>query len=298
MLRQAAVDRLTARRVLLFCLVLAGCGGGGAASEGDDVEDGTAAQNGTLPDEIGTFKHQGPTPVIVLGRQTYALVGERIGELQDGKRYKFGLAREEGEIDGLTKRKLVDFRKVQKLVGTLSDDVQDPALVHLKSMRDRGYVLTGDSVAMFKETRAGLPSHDYTKTLFRINAVIERGTTSRYEWIDYEPVPLYRCAQNSAPHVHLDLVNVRPDDSLLDGFVATELGHDAQLGPHAECRKDGQTAYACALDDLSGPWGTSRFVPAGASFELVVERSDTAHTRVAFACTPADRAALTNESED
>ncbi len=293
MLREKSV-----RRFLVFCLILAACGGGSSTPPDEGVEDGTAAQNGALPDEIGTFGHQGETPVVALGRQTYALVGDRIGELVDGKRYKFGLAREEGQIDGLTKRKLVDFRPVQKLIGTLADDVQDPALIHFKSLHDRGYVLTGDSVAMFNETRAALPAHDYTQTLFRIHAVAERGSTSRFEWLDYEPVPLYRCAQNGAPHVHLDLVNVRPDDSLLDGFVATELGHEAQFGAHAECRRDGQRAYSCALDDLSGPWGTSRFVPAGTSFELVVERSDTAHTRITFACSPADRAALANESED
>jgi hypothetical protein len=281
--------------LLLACLAAAGCGKGAPADDG--AEEGAAAQNGTLPDEVGTFRHEGQTPVVVIGHVTFAVVGDRVGELQDGKRYMLSLAREEGQVEGFNVRKLVDFRKVQKLLGTLADDAQDPALAQLRSLHDRSYVLTGESVAAFKETRAGLPTHDYAKTLFRVNVVAELRGSSRYVWLDYEPVPLYGCKESDAPHVHLDLVNVKPDDSLLDGFVATQMGPEAQLGAHAECTRDG-AGYKCALDDLSGPWGTARFVPAGGTFELVVERNDAAHTRVGFGCTSTDRASLAAESED
>jgi len=282
----------------LLGLAFAGCKGQASTEEEVVPEGGTSAQNGTLPDEIGTFRHEGATPVVVLGRTTFAITGDRVAELQDGRRYKLSLARAEGQVDGFNVRRLVDFWKVRKLVGTLADDVQDPSVVHLRSLHEKGYVLTGDSVGAYRETRAGLPSHDYTKTFFRVNAVEERGSSIRFEWLDYEPVPLYRCAEKTSPQVHLDLINVRPDDSILDGFVATDLGHESQLGAHAECQRDG-AAYTCALDDLSGKWGTSRFVPTLAgSFDLVIERSDTARTRVSFACSNIDRAALTNESED
>src|SRR5690606_29060698 len=97
-----------------------------------------------------------------------------------------------------------------------------------------------------------------------------------------------------------DLVSVRPDDGLLDGFIATDIGRESLMGAHAACTRDG-AAYVCTLDNVNGSWGSARFVPGtgdGAKFDLVVERSDEAHTQLTFGCETTDRALLKSESED
>lgn len=286
------------RSPLVFVLLLCGCSSSVMVEE-EVIDDDTTQP--VLEEPVATFAvgSMPGTGFAQVGRNRVALIGDRVQELQDGQRYKLVLRVEEGQLDGAPVRTLLDYRKVIHLVGTLTDDDRDPAILHLRSLNERGYPLMGEAVASYKEVRAALPAHDYTRTLFRIDAVQRRDATI-YEWLDYAPVAVYRCTDRSAPSVHLDLISVRPDDALLDGFIATQLGNESRMGARAVCTRDG-AAYTCALENVNGIWGAARFVPGAGDaghFDLVIDRTDDAHTKLSFACDTTDRASLSSESDD
>ena len=297
-------------RVLLgaVALVLASVAAPGCATAGQQEEDvaaGDGAQSATLPDAIATIEADptGGDRLARIGPSRYALKGDRVGELAIGRRYKVSLAStREPRRGDFEVRLLLDLRPVIKLIGTLSDDVQDPAVMHFRSLHDKSYALYGDTVGGYKDIRGGLPDHDYAKTLFAVNAVHDLGGSvdgGRWEWLEYTPMARYKCAQSDSAGTHLDLVDVKPDDSLLDGFITTPLGgREVRYGAHAVCTRDGG-GYACALDSVGNPWGTARFLPAsGGRFDLTVERADAAHTKIAFGCDTVAAASLTAQSED
>jgi hypothetical protein len=308
----AAVSRL------LFAVVFATLAAPACAAapekEGDDpIVAGGGAQSSVLPDAIATIEVNPETGgrVARIGPSRYALSGERVTELETGRRYKLSLAstREERQ-GGFEVRRLVDFSRVIKLVGTLSDDVQDVAVMHLRSLHAKSYAIYGETVGSYKDIRATLPAHDYTKTLFTVSAVPpvgghearqDRNGSARWEWLDYAPIARYKCAQSDSPGTRLDLVDVKPDDSLLDGFIAQPLGgREVRYGAHAACTRDG-AAYTCALDSVGTAWGTTRFVPGAGEagrFDLVVERADAARTKLKFGCETVTAASLIPLSED
>ena len=290
--------RVTFAAIAVASLALAGLGGC-AAEPAEVVEDGDAAQSAAVEDELGTIEGDPASgrAIAVLGATRVVVEGDRVRELERGRRYALELARTSKTAeDGMQVRALLGFRKVLALVGTIAD-APEPGAVVLRSVRGASYVLVGDTVLTYQDIRAALPAHDYGGTYFRVEAVRERAPSTRWSWLGYEPVPRYHCAEDAAPEVQLDLVNVKPDDSVLDGFVATRIGHEARMGPHAECARDG-AGYACALDTLGEPWGSARFVPdSAAPFSLVVRRNDIGETRQPFTCTTITRASLEALSE-
>lgn len=269
------------------------------------ADDGSGAQSAVLPDAIATIEANPETGkrVARIGPSRYALIGDRAGELESGRRYKLSLATVPGfaREDGFELRRVVELSRVLTIVGTLSDDVRDASVMHLRSVRSKSYALYGDAVGAYKDIRSSLPAHDYTKTLFKLSAVRDNGAGARWQWLDYTPVARYECAQKDAPGTRLDLVDVKPDDSLLDGFIAQPVGgREVRYGAHAACTRDG-AAYTCALDSVGDAWGTSRFLPGageGGKFELVVERTDEARTKIAFACATITAASVTALCED
>ncbi len=272
----------------------------GAPAE-DDVDDGTGAQVAEMPDAIGTIEGdaQTATRIARIGAFRYALDGARVSELAIGRRYSLTMMRTRApQRDGLDVRQLVSYRAVKHVVGTLADDANDPNGMILTSLHGKSYALYGDTVATYKEIRASLPAHDYAKTLFEANVVEDKSPATRFSWLDYQPVPHVRCTQKDAPSVHLDLVDVKPDLSLLDGFVTTPIGGtEVRVGAHAECKRDQTGVYACALDSVGEPWGTAKVTPSdSASFDAVVERTDA--TKIPFACTVVKREAVATASED
>lgn len=293
-------------RSLAVALVVTAAGASGCAASGggDEAEATGAAQSGVQPDAIATIEAnpEGGGPLARVGPSRWALVGEHVAELEIGRRYKVSLATTTEPRSGAFEvRRLVAFSRVVRLVGTLSDDAQDPAVMRLESLHGKTYALYGDTVTGYRDVRVNLPNHDYSKTLFTVNAVADLGGAagSRWQWLDYTPVARYKCTQSDAAQTHLDLVDVKPDESLLDGFITTPLGgREVRYGAHAECKRDG-AAYACAFDSVGSPWGAARFTPAGdARFEVTVERADEAKTKIAFGCETVTRASATALSED
>lgn len=291
-------------------LVVAGVAGPGCATAGgaDDVGETGGAQSGVLPDAIATIEAnpEGGAPLARVGPSRWALIGDRVGELEVGRRYKLSLTTStEPRRGAFEVRRLKDLSRVVRLIGTLSDDVRDSAVMHIRSLHGKSYALYGDTVSGYKDVRVTLPNHDYAKTLFAVNAVADLGPPryamgSRYQWLDYTPVPRYKCAQSDSAETHLDLVDVKPDDSLLDGFITMPMGgREVRYGAHAECTRDGE-AYACAFDSVGSAWGATRFTPAagGARFDLSVERTDEAKTKVAFGCETVTPASMLAASED
>jgi len=286
-------------------LVLAGLAAAGCAKAGTEevVDEGDGAQSPGLPDAIATIEASPTTPgekLARIGPSRYALMGDRASELTVGRRYKLTLRlTHEPKHDAFEVRQILDLKPVIKLVGTLSDDAQDAAVMHFQSLHAKSYALVGDTVGGYKDIRANLPDHDYTKTLFVVHAVQNSGVDARWEWLDYTLVPRYKCTQKSSAGTHLDLVDVKPDDSLLDGFITMPLGgHEVRYGAHAVCNREG-TAYACTLDSVGNAWGKTRFTPAATGpFDLTVERTDAAATKVAFGCDTVAPASLVTQSED
>lgn len=280
-----------------IAVATAGC----AASPDGDAGQAAGAQVAVLPPAVASIEGDpvAGQAVARIGPTRYALIGDRIAELRGGQRYKLTLGvTTVAKRDGLEVRRLLELSRVVRLVGTLVDDVNDHAAMQLRSVHAKSYALYGDTAATYKEIRATLPKHDYTKTLFAVNAVQDRGGSTRWEWLDYVPVPLFVCTQADSPGIHLDLVDVQPDASLLDGFVTTPIsGQEAVVGARATCAREG-TAYACDLDAVGTPWGSARFVPTDAHFDVVVTRTDDAKTRVTFACTKLTRESAAIASED
>ncbi|MBX3191113.1 MAG: hypothetical protein KF819_29215 [Labilithrix sp.] len=286
----------------VVCLVAASACAG--ARDDAAAEQASSAQAEAAPDVLATIERDPASGVTIAltGASRYALFGARVGELEGGRRYALSLAPSaEPAPEGADEaRALVDFRKVRRLIGTLADDVADPDAMQLTSLHARSHALFGDTVGRYKEIRAALPAHDYSRTLFSVEAVAERAPGTRLAWLAYEPVPHFACTQRGAPEVHLDLVDVKPDESMLDGFVKMALGHEARYEAHAECNRDA-SGYACTLDDIGSPWGTARFDPASGTdgrFDLAITRADAARTVVTFACTTVTREALAPFSED
>jgi hypothetical protein len=286
-------------------LVLAAGCSSSSASQDDGSEATEGAQSTVLPDALATVEAnpQGPGVVAHVGPSRFVLSGDRVGELEVGKRYKLSLATTtDPKVGDFEVRRLVDFSRVLRLVGTLSDDAQDVAVMHIQTLHAKSYALYGDTVGGYKDIRASLPTHDYSKTLFTVNAVadIGGGAAARWQWLDYTPVARYACQQSDARETHLDLVDVKPDQSLLDGFITTSLGgREQRVGAHAECKRDGD-AFACTFDSVGTPWGTARFVrgAANAAFTLTLERADQAKTKVTFACDTTTVEKVSAQSED
>lgn len=284
-----------------LALTLLACGG--PVSEPPSVpEEETGAQTSELPEAIGTIEGDAAagTRIAVIRSVRFALSGPRVGELVIGKRYALVLKRSTTPApEGMQARELVDLRPVRHLVGTLADDKNDPGGMILTSVNGKAYALHGETAAAFKEIRDALPAHDYTQTLFEANVVMDRSPSTRFLWLDYAPVPHVRCTQKDAPGVHLDLVDVKPDESLLDGFVMTPIGRETQMGPHAECKRDatGAIAYACVFDVNGDAWGRATFVPLETgTFDVVVTRRDPPN--VTFTCGVVERKTLLGASED
>ena len=285
---------------------LEGCASPGAPEApptGAGPEVGTNAQVADVTDSLATIEgdQAAGTRVAVVRSTRYVLEGARIGELVIGKRYAVALRKTEAAPrDGLAVRELVDFRAVKHVVGTLADDANDPAGMILTSVHGKSYALYGDTATAYKEIRASLPAHDYAKTLFEANVVPDKRPSTRFEWLDYAPVPYVRCSQKDEPGVHLDLVDVKPDESLLDGFVTIPMStHESRVGAHAECKRDpaGTPTYACSLDVLGEAWGKATFVPSATTpFDLTIERTDA--TRLVFACEVVKPETLLAASED
>ncbi|MBS2018075.1 MAG: hypothetical protein JST00_34700 [Deltaproteobacteria bacterium] len=266
-------------------------------------ETGAGAQTSELPDAIGTIEgdERAGTRIAVIRNVRFSLTGPRIGELVIGKRYALVLKRGAAPApEGMQARELVDLRPVKHVIGTLADDRSDPGGMILTTVQGKTYSVHGETTSAFKEIRDALPAHDYAKTLFEVNVVLDRSPSTRFTWLDYAPVPHVRCAQKDAPGVHLDLVDVRPDESLLDGFVMTPVGsHDAQMGPHAECKRDatGSLVYACVFDVNGDAWGRATMLPLETgTFDVVVTRKDPPN--VTFSCGVVDRKGLVAKSED
>lgn len=280
----------------------------GCVSSGEEVGgEAVGAQTAVLPAALASIEGDPTTGSAIarIGPTRFALIGARVIELRAGQRYKLSLAATgAAKKDGLEVRRLVELSRVIRLVGTLSDDATDASMMQLRSVHAKTYALYGDSATAYKEIRATLPSHDYAKTLFTVNVVQDLGGntgatgSTRWEWLDYAPLPLYTCTQADQPGTHLDLVDVRPDASLLDGFVTTPIGgREARVGAHATCSSEGP-AYVCELDSVGTPWGSARFVPADGHFEVVVDRRDDAKTRVMFSCATTKRDDSAVASED
>jgi len=265
-------------------------------------ERGTNAQVADVDDTLATIEGDAAagSRIAVVRATRYLLEGALIGELVIGKRYALGLRKTSAPPrDGLAVRELVEYRAVKHVVGTLADDANDPAGMILTTVHGNGYALHGETAAAYKEVRASLPAHDYAKTLFEANVVEDKRPSTRFEWLDYAPIPHVRCTQKDEPGVHLDLVDVKPDESMLDGFVTTPIStHESRVGAHAECKRDpaGAPSYACALDVLGEAWGKATFIPADAPFDLTVDRTDA--TTLVFACAVVKTESLLSASED
>lgn len=265
-------------------------------------EQGTNAQVADVDDTLATIEGDAAagTRIAVVRATRYLLEGALIGELAIGKRYALGLRKTSAPPrDGLAVRELVEYRAVKHVVGTLADDANDPAGMILTTVHGNAYALHGDTATAYKEVRASLPAHDYAKTLFEANVVEDKRPSTRFEWLDYAPIPHVRCTQKDEPGVHLDLVDVKPDESMLDGFVTIPMStHESRVGAHAECKRDpaGAPSYACALDVLGEAWGKASFVPADAPFDLTIDRTDA--TKLVFACAVVKTESLLASSED
>jgi hypothetical protein len=299
------VPALLRRRAFAsVALVLAGLVAPACASteQGEDVSQGAGAQRAAVPDVIAIIEADPGSGgrIARVGPSRFELVGERVAELEIGRRYKISLATtaEPRPSGSYEVRRVVDFSRVITLIGTLSDDAQDAAVMHLRSLHAKSYALYGATVGSYKEIRAALPAHDYAKTHFRASAVQDRGENARWEWLDYAPLARYKCAQTDSPGTHLDLVDVKPDASLLDGFIVMPLGgREVRYSAHAACKREG-AAYACALDSVGSPWGTTRFIPGAEWFDLVVERNDAERTKMEFGCETVTAESLAPLSED
>ncbi len=292
-----------ARSILhgFFAAAVVAAAGCATSPEGDPGAEASGAQIAVLPAAIATIEGEPAAgrAIARIGPTRYALVGDRVGELRAGQRYKLTLQATQLERrDTLEVRRLVELSRVTRLVGTLADDVNDNGAMQLRSVHAKSYTLYGDTTATYKEIRAALPKHDYTKTLFAVNVVQDRGVGARWEWLEYTPVPRFVCTQANTPGTRLELVDVQPDATLLDGFVTTPIsGREAVIGPHATCASQGP-AYACELDAVGTPWGSARFVPADGRFDLVVTRTDEAQAKVMFSCEKLTRDATAAHSED
>lgn len=275
------------------------------AGDEELVDDGAGAQSAPLPDVIATIETspESGKRLARVGASRYVLTGDGAAALENARRYRLSLSTVPGAAreDGFEVRRVVDSSRVITIVGTLSDDVLDASTMHLRSVRSKSYAIYGGTVDAYKEVRTSLPAHDYTKTLFKVSVVQDHAPSTRWQWLDYAPVPRYSCTQSDAVGTRLDLVDVKPDDSLLDGFIVQPIGgREVRYGAHAECSSDG-AAYTCALDSIGTAWGTTRFVPGAGEngvFDLVIERADDAHTKIPFSCATVTTASVIPNSED
>ncbi|MEZ4259993.1 MAG: hypothetical protein R3B36_13045 [Polyangiaceae bacterium] len=277
--------------VLTALAALVGCGASEPVGEGestqavDEVEERIAV---VLDDPDGGGR------IARVGHTEYALVGAPVAALGVGREYALDMKQTTAAPSaGRTTRLVVAARKVLRLAGTLADDPSAPDAMRLRA-RGRDVRLTGATVKAYRDVRSALPDQDYSATLFRVRAVAERADPSRFAWLDYAPVPSFECADRAEPDVHLDLVSVRADASVLDGFVETRGAGAPLFGPRATCSREGD-GYACALADFGGAWGSGHLGPEGAAFSLTVDRGE--GTRVSFACAAVDAAAVAAASE-
>lgn len=222
------------------------------------------------------------------GFQRIAIVGDRISGIVVGESYFLSLAPTTEKVENMTARAVVDLRKVMHLAGTLAD-APDPNAMTLTTIHGKTHVLYGNLVGSYKSIRAGLPQHDYAKTLFTLDAFEDIKQPGRFNWISYTPAPSYRCVEDDRAQIHIDLVSVQPDDSLFDGFVVTETGGEPNIGARATCGNG-----TCTFDAVGDDWGKASFAPA-ARFALVVERNDGSATKLPFSCTAVDRASVLSE---
>lgn len=236
----------------------------------------------------------GPGRVARVGHTEYALVGAPVAGLEPGREYALDWkATTATPSGGRSTRVVLGARKVLRLVGTLSRDAGDPGAMRIAT-RTRALTLVGETVGAYREVAAALPEQDDSRTLYRVRAHAIRGSEARFRWLDYAPVPKFTCEGKATPELHLDLVSVKPDDSVLDGFLETRGAGQPLLGPHASCRRDG-AAYACELADFGGVYGTARLTPSGAAFEAAILRSG--EEAIPLSCATVDVAAVAASSE-
>ncbi len=270
------------KRHLLFCLLI-GC----SSAAVDDGESGDSA----IGQAQGVFEISGDAStghlIAKTGFQRIAVVGN-IGGLVVGESYYLSLAPTQEKVENMTARAVVDFRKVMHLAGTLKD-ASDPNAMTLTTIHGKTHTLYGNLVGSYKSIRAGLPKHDYAKTIFTLDAYEDIKQAGHFNWLGYTPSPTYRCVESDRTQTHIDLVSVQPDDSLFDGFVVTETGGEPNIGARATC--GGGT---CTFDAVGDDWGKASFAPA-ASFSLLVERTDASATKLPFACSAIDRATVASE---
>jgi hypothetical protein len=160
--------------------------------------------------------------------------------------------------------------------------------MRLATVHERTFALTGDTVATYRSIRDALPDHDYSRTLFAVDAVEDLHTPGVYTWLSYAPVPTYRCAHDEAS---LELVSVQKEDARLDGFVATRVGPEAKIGAHVACERAHGGRYACTVDEVGRAIGNARFAP-GPRFAFALPEGPE------LACAPLDRAEVLRASED
>ena len=268
----------------LLLLALAGC----ASSTDDEAASGDSAT--TAAQVYGVFAISGDAAsghlIGKAGYQRIAIVGPRIGELVVGQSYQLKLVPTDQRVDDLATRELEDFRKVLHVAGTIAD-ATDPASLTLTSIHAKTYALYGTTVGTYKTIRAGLPQHDYAKTLFRADVVEDLKQPGHWTWISYDPAPSYRCVEDAASQIHIDLVSVQPDDWLYDGFVVTETGGEPNYGARATCGQG-----TCTFDSVGSDWGKATFAPA-ASFALSIDRPD--GSKLPFTCSAIDRSTVTSD---
>lgn len=225
---------------------------------------------------------------------TMALVrGARVRELVGGREYLFVLAKTDAPMEGgLEVNEVRSYRPVQTIIGTVAPDPADPRGMVLSSARGKTWALSGAAIAGLRDTIASMPEHDYSRTSFAVRAS-PRGA-SRADVFEASPIPLVTCRGRDDATQRIELVGVKPDDSMLDGFVLRDTGGEPAIGPHVACSRAG-AAYTCAFDSLGDAWGTARF-EAKATFEASVVR--VGGETVRFACASLDRATLALRSED
>jgi hypothetical protein len=278
-----------------FALVAAfacGCGGSDAPPPDDDRSEAATSER---DERRGVFAAGASADegTVRVGPSLSLVRGARVRELVGGREYLFVLAPTSAPPrDGLDVMEVRSYRPIKTIIGTLAADAHDPRGMVLSSARGKTWALSGVAVAGLRDTIASMPEHDYSRTSFAVRAA-PRGA-SRADVFEANPVPLVTCRGRDDATQRIELVGVKPDDSMLDGFVMRDTGGEPAMGPHVACSRAGAT-YTCAFDSLGDAWGTSRF-EAKATFDASVVRVDGQTMR--FACASLDRASLAARSED
>ncbi len=261
----------------------------------DDEAATTAATEGA--ERRGTFV-AGATPdvgVVRAGVQAVAVEGPRVRELTAGRDYLFTLS-PTGRIsgDGLPVHDVRAYRPIVRVVGTVARDQVDPKGMVLASARGKTWALSGIAAAGLREMLDGMPpEQDYEKTPFVVSLAAR--ASGRADALDAAPVPLVTCDGQVDPTVRVELVSVRPDDGVLDGFLVRRTGGEPVMGPHVACERRG-ASFACTVDRVGEPWGTLELAGRPAFEAELLETATGARTPLA--CRTLDRAALASRSED